>query len=225
MRKSRRLSREQLAPYVVELPGARPNRPPGTAATPIPIDWPQLFGNDNPVEVEVGFGKGLFLLNAGASRPDRNFFGVEVVRKYQLYAAERVAVRNLPNVKTCCADAKAVLRDYVPAGSVAAVHVYFPDPWWKTRHKKRLLFTPDFAESVQKVLAPGGRLHFVSDVADYFAMVTELLAGVPAFRRLPPPEAGDPRHDMDYLTNFERKFRKEGRPIHRARYEKVDQMQ
>jgi tRNA (guanine-N7-)-methyltransferase len=221
VRKSRRLTREQLAPFVVELPGAQPNRPRGTTAVSGPIDWRQLFGNDHPVEVEVGFGKGLFLLNAGMSRPDRNFFGVEVVRKYQLYAAERVAVRNLPNVKTCCADAKVVLRDYVPAGSVADVHVYFPDPWWKTRHKKRVLFTPDFAESVLGVLVPGGRLHFVSDVADYFAMVTELLAGMPAFHRLPAPDAEDPRHDMDYLTNFERKFRKEGRPIHRALYEKL----
>jgi tRNA (guanine-N7-)-methyltransferase len=223
VRKSRRLTREKLAPYVLELSGARPQRPADELppAPPRPIDWRQLFGNDHPVEVEVGFGKGLFLLNAGISRPDRNFFGIEVVRKYQLYAAERVAVRGLPNVKTCCADAKVVLRDYVSAGSVEDVHVYFPDPWWKTRHKKRLLFTPDFAESVVKVLAAGGRLHFVSDVADYFAMVVNMLAGMPALRRLPAPEVGDPRHDMDYLTNFERKFRKEGRPIHRVLYEKV----
>jgi tRNA (guanine-N7-)-methyltransferase len=224
VRKSRRLTREELAPYVVELPGAHQYRRADgpTPGADQPIDWRQLFGNDHPVEVEVGFGKGLFLLNAGHSRPDRNFFGVEVVRKYQLYAAERVAVRGLPNVKTCCADAKAVLRDYIPAGSVEDVHVYFPDPWWKARHKKRLLFTPDFAESVLKVLAPGGRLHFVSDVADYFAMVSEMLAGMPAFRRLPAPDSSDPRHDMDYLTNFERKFRKEGRPIHRALYEKAN---
>ncbi len=224
MRKTRRLSREELAPFVVELPGAQPNRRPGTGDRPPgtePIDWRRLFGNDHPVEVEVGFGKGLFLLTAGLARPDRNFFGVEVVRKYQLYAAERVAVRGLPNVKTCCADAKAVLRDFIPADSVADVHVYFPDPWWKTRHKKRLLFTPDFAESVLRVLATGGRLHFVSDVADYFEMVTAMLAGMPAFRPLPSPDAGDPRHDMDYLTNFERKFRKEGRPIHRTLYEKA----
>jgi tRNA (guanine-N7-)-methyltransferase len=64
-------------------------------------------------------------------------------------------------------------------------------------------------------------LHFVSDVADYFAMVAAMLAGMPAFRELPAPDVGDPRHDMDYLTNFERKFRKEGRPIHRALYEKI----
>ena len=103
---------------------------------------------------------------------------------------------------------------------MADVHVYFPDPWWKTRHKKRLLFTPEFAAEVLRVLAPGGTLHFASDVADYFEWVTGTLAGVPQFERLPPPAEHSPEHDMDYLTNFERKFRKEGRPIYRAEYVK-----
>ena len=113
-----------------------------------------------------------------------------------------------------------MIRDYVPAGSVAAVHVYFPDPWWKTRHKKRLLFTPEFAGLVARALVVGGRLHFASDVAGYFEMVSGLMAGVPAFALLPPPAARPPTHDMDYLTNFERKFRKEGRPIYRAEYDR-----
>jgi tRNA (guanine-N7-)-methyltransferase len=245
VRKPKRLSADELAPYVWELPphlrgrwgnpaeaaaggghqppgeaagdrGADAPRPPGVE----PIDWAALFGNANPVEVEVGFGKGLFLVTAGTRRPDRNFFGVEIIRKYQLYAATRVAGRGLRNVRTCCGDAKLVLREFVRPGSVAAVHVYFPDPWWKNRHRKRLLFTPEFAGFVLRALVPGGELHFVTDVADYFAMVTGLLAPVPGFDRLPPPDAHAPAHDMDYLTNFERKFRKEGRPIHRALYRK-----
>ena len=233
MRKARRLSPEELAPYVWELPPAERGRwgSPAEARaaaeahdprpTPAPLDWRGLFGNDHPVEIEVGFGKGLFLLNAATARPDLNFFGIEIIRKYQLYAATRIAARKLPNAKTCCGDAKRVLRDYVAPESVAAVHVYFPDPWWKNRHKKRLLFTPEFAGLVHRALRPGGRLHFVTDVADYFEMVTGLLAGVPGFRPLPPPEPTDPKHDMDYLTNFERKFRKEGRPVYRSLYEKT----
>jgi tRNA (guanine-N7-)-methyltransferase len=221
VRKRRRLPAEALASYAWELPEewrGRPDRPP---REPTPIDWRELFGNENPVEIEVGFGKGLFLVTAASSHPERNFFGVEIVRKYQLCAATRIAVRGLSNVKTCCGDAKLVMRHFIVPGSVAAVHVYFPDPWWKARHKKRLLFTPEFADLVDRVLRPGGNLHFVSDVQEYFGMVTGLVAEVPAFRMLPPPEAGDPKHDMDYLTNFERKFRKEGRPIYRSRYEKV----
>lgn len=235
MRKPKKLSRDELAPFVVELPEANPfTRPAVFAATdgsgdgstaPVgrgeELNWETLFGNPNPVEIEVGFGKGLFLVSAGTAHPDVNYFGVEIVRKYQMYAANRVARRRLTNVKTCCADAKRVLANHIPPGSVRTVHVFFPDPWWKTRHKKRLLFTDEFAAGVLRVLQPGGVLHFVTDVKDYFEMVTGLLAMLPAFRELPPPAENTPQHDMDYLTNFERKFRKEGRPIYRSRYEKA----
>ena len=114
MRKGRRLTNEQLVPWVWELPRtpsgneespiAAPFRPAASVAPS--IDWQNLFGNANPVEIEVGTGKGLFLLNAATSRPDTNFFGIEIVRKYQLYAATRYAIRNLPNVKTTCATRK-----------------------------------------------------------------------------------------------------------------------
>lgn len=230
MRKPKRLTKEQLAPFVVEFPHAVPPRitdqggsapPPLPAPAPAPpLDWTALFGNANPVEIEVGFGKGLFLVNTGVAHPERNYFGIEIVRKYQLYAATRVALRNLPNVKTCGDDAKRVLREFVRPESVAVVHVYFPDPWWKSKHKKRLLFTPDFAELVLRVLVPGGVLKFVTDVKDYFEMVTGLLADIPAFRQLPPPPENVPAHDMDYLTNFERKFRQQGLPIYRSEYSK-----
>lgn len=227
MRKTRRLPPDVLAPYRWEPPGGfrtrwgsgKPGDVDGSSDPTTPgISWPALFGNANPVEIEVGFGKGMFLIAAASAHPDRNYFGIEIVKKYQLYATTRIAGRALPNVKTCCGDAKVVLRDFVPPGSVAAVHVYFPDPWWKTRHRKRLLFTPEFADLVAAVLTPGGVLHFATDVADYFAMVTDLLRSKPAFARLAPPAEKTPAHDMDYLTNFERKFRKQGKPIYRADY-------
>jgi len=129
-------------------------------------------------------GKGLFLLTEAQARPGVNFFGIEVVRKYQLYAATRYAIRKLPNVKTACADAKLLLREFVPAGSVAAVHVLFPDPWWKKRHKKRRVFTPEFAADAARVLAPGGRLHVASDVEEYFGVMTGIVRAMPAFREL-----------------------------------------
>ncbi len=217
MRKTKRLPREALSPFLLDIPGEWT-----MAGRPLdPIPWAAIFETDRPVEIEVGFGKGLFLTNSGVARPDTNFFGIEIVRKYQLYATERIALRNLPNVRTCCADAKRILREVVTPESVAVVHVFFPDPWWKTKHKKRLLFTREFADLVLRVLKPGGVLHFVTDVQDYFEMVTELLAGLPAFALLDPPAENNPEHDMDYLTNFERKFRREGRPIHRSRYRKV----
>lgn len=209
MRKGRRLPLEQLEPYLLPTP-----QPPAL------LDLATLFGNDHPIELEVGFGKGLFLLRSAQERPGVNFVGIEIERKYQLFTATRLAVRDLRNVRLACADARLFLRDCVPAGSVQTLHIYFPDPWWKTRHQKRRVFTPEFAQQSARVLRLGGILSFASDVADYARMVEELVAAVPALRPLPPPESGTPAHDMDYLTNFERKFRQQGKPIYRMRWER-----
>ena len=210
VRRVSRPSPDELAPYLLEL-----------ADPPAPFDWAVLFGPGRPVEMEIGFGKGLFLLNASEARPDAAFVGVEIVRKYQLLTATRLAKRGRPNVRVACGDGRLFLRDRTPAASLHALHVYFPDPWWKKRHHKRRLFTAEVAAEIPRVLRPGGRLHFATDVEDYFHVAAGLIAALPELRPLPPPEPGDPRHDLDYLTNFERKFRKQGKPIWRACYERV----
>jgi tRNA (guanine-N7-)-methyltransferase len=216
VRASRRLPLEALEPYLLDVPhpGFVPPDSPLLAPQP-PVDWRQVFGNDHAVEIEIGFGKGLFLLTQGQARPDVNFLGIEIERKYTLLTATRVAQRELPNVKLACTDARWFLRERVKPGSVAAVHIYFPDPWWKTRHRKRKLFTRAFAEQCAVVLRVGGRLHFVTDVADYYAESQTMLSEIAAWQPLPTPA-----DVATYLTNFERKYRQEGRPIYRAQYEK-----
>jgi tRNA (guanine-N7-)-methyltransferase len=213
VRKPARLPAEALAPYVLETPPPGPDRPPAEV-----IDWRQLFGNDHPVEIEVGFGKGLFLVTAGQANPDTNYFGIEIVRKYQLFTATRLAKRELRNVRVMCGDARAVLRDRIVAESVQAVHLYFPDPWWKTRHHKRRVFTGEFAVQCQRILRPGGALVVVTDVEDYAAMVRQTVAEHTPLREAVAPPESAPRHDMDYLTNFERKFRQQGKSIWRMRF-------
>jgi tRNA (guanine-N7-)-methyltransferase len=219
VRRAARLPPEQLQPYLVELP--TPRGPVREGPRPGPLDWREVFGNDHPVEVEVGSGKGLFLVTESQARPGVNFFGIEVVRKYQLFTATRLATRGLRNVRVACADARVVLRDRVATGSVQGVHVYFPDPWWKTRHHKRRVFTDEFAAQCARVLAPGGVLYVATDVADYAAMVRATVGAHTALRELPGPAEHEPEHDLDYLTNFERKFRREGRAIHRMAYQQV----
>jgi len=168
--------------------------------------------------VEVGFGKGLFLLTAAQHCPGSNFVGIEIERKYVLFTANRLAKRGLPNARLVCGDARLFLRDRVAAGSLQALHVYFPDPWWKTRHRKRRVFTDDFARQCERALRLGGCLHVVTDVADYFDVIKELLARETRLTPLPPPEVKSPENDLYYLTNFERKYRREGRPIYRVHY-------
>lgn len=231
MRKPRRLSNEELAPWVWVMPanGARSRglksnaeQAPPPQVAPERIRWDELFGNANPVEIEVGTGKGLFLLNAATAHPGTNYLGIEIVRKYQLYAATRYAIRNLPNVKTACADAKLVLRDYVSAGSVAAVHVYFPDPWWKARHKKRRVFTPEFAADAARAIAVGGRLYLATDVEEYFGVMTGIVNAMPCFALRPEEEQlAAPRTEAGFATNFERKALATGGGVWRAVYERT----
>ena len=106
--------------------------------------------------------------------------------------------------------------------SLQAIHVYFPDPWWKKRHHKRRIFTAEFVAECARVLRPGGQLHTASDVEEYAQVMFAVLAGQPALHPLPSPSERQPAHDLDYLTNFERKFRKQGKAIFRMCYERAE---
>jgi tRNA (guanine-N7-)-methyltransferase len=209
VRRGCRLPLEELAPYLLAPPDP-----------PAAISWPKVFGNEHPLEIEVGFGKGMFLVNAAQMRPDVNFLGIEVERKLQLYAATRLAKRAYRNVRVVCSDARLFLPACVADRSVRAVHVYFPDPWWKQRHRKRRVFTPAFATQCVRVLESGGQLRLATDVADYFQLMVDTLGRFLDLRELTPPAPGEPAHDLDYLTNFERKYRQQQCPIYRALYER-----
>lgn len=99
------------------------------------------------------------------------------------------------------------------------MHVYFPDPWWKARHKKRRVFAEPLVVDIERGLAPGGELRIVTDVEEYFQVMRGLMAGHTRFAERPPAPTKAAEHDLDYLTNFERKYRIEGRPIYRAEYQ------
>jgi tRNA (guanine-N7-)-methyltransferase len=183
-----------------------------------PIDWTRLFGNDRPIELEVGSGKGLFLVNSAMANPAHNFLGIELSRKYATLCAERLSQREISNAKVWRGDARLVLTRHVPGVSLRAVHVYFPDPWWKKRHKKRRVFTDSLVTDIERTLEPRGQLRVASDVEEYFGLIQSLITAHPRFQEVPIPEPNEAQHSSDYLTNFERKYRIEGRPIYRADY-------
>jgi tRNA (guanine-N7-)-methyltransferase len=198
-----------LSPYLIE---------PALPYEEGPITWAALFGNAHPVELEIGSGRGLFLVNAATASPGHNFLGIELSRKYARLAAGRLARRCVPNAKVFRGDAGLVLARLIPSGSLRAIHVYFPDPWWKKRHKKRRVFTAPLVADAERTLEPGGSLNVASDVEEYFDVIRRLIEGSRQFREQPVRETALPAHDLDYLTSFERKYRIEGRTIYRARY-------
>lgn len=188
---------------------------------PNPWQAAALFPREAPLEIEVGSGKGLFLASAGAAQPEANFLGMELAKKYAEHAAERVLKRGLSeNVRVLSGDALRVFRELLPDNSLAAVHVYFPDPWWKARHRKRRVMNEVFARDIERTLVQGGALHFWSDVEEYFLTTLELLAAQTKLEGpIPVPERAA-EHDLDYRTHFERRMRKHGQPVYRAEYRK-----
>lgn len=190
------------------------------AKLPPKFDQVELFGRVAPLEVEVGTGKGLFLTAACRTQPEHDFLGIEIAKKYAQYAAARLSQGELNNGKVISGDGLRLFREWFPASSLTAVHVYFPDPWWKARHKKRRVLNEVFLRDVERTLVNGGRLHFWTDVEEYYqttlALITEtvnLVGPLPVVEK--PAE-----HDLDYRTHFERRTRKNAEPVYRAEFQK-----
>jgi tRNA (guanine-N7-)-methyltransferase len=185
---------------------------------PRPWNASLLFGRHAPLEVEIGSGKGLFLRNAAAARPDIDFLGVEIAAKYARFAAAGLAKQNLRNALVVQADALRIFAELLPDASLRAVHAYFPDPWWKMRHKKRRVMRESLIRDVQRTLSAGGEFHFWTDVEEYFHATLKLIAKCAGLQGpLDVPEV-PAAHDMDFRTHFERRMRQTNEPIYRAKY-------
>lgn len=185
-----------------------------------PLPWSQLISNHACVELEIGSGKGLFLQCAAAERPQNFFVGIELAVKFANRAAERLANSQLSNTNMLRGDAQVFLRDTVPTNSVNRVHVYFPDPWWRNKHKKRRVLNDQAILDIERCLINGGEFHFWTDVLDYYELIcgqvmdTTALIG-PKFIAERPAN-----HNMDYTTHFERRARLNRQPIYRALFVK-----
>ena len=179
------------------------------------VDFAALFGDDQPVEMEIGVGKGGFLLNQARVHPERNYFGIEWANKYCRYTADRMVRWGIENVRLCRTDARHLMLHQMPPACLSALHVYHPDPWPKKRHYKRRLFQADFVEAAVRALAPGARWAIQTDHADYFAAIEPLLAGR---AELEPVDFADGDYgttENRTETNFEVKYVREGRAIYR----------
>lgn len=180
-----------------------------------PVDLEGLFGNTRPVEVEIGTGKGTFLLARAAARPEVNFLGIEWAKAYSEYSADRLRRAGLKNVRILHADATDWLRRCVPEGCLWRVHIYFPDPWPKRRHHRRRSIQTPFLQEIRRVLRPGGQLLIVTDHLGYFQHIRMALANIDRFVPIRFPSMSDSRGQI-VGTNFERKYIAQGRPFYHA---------
>jgi len=176
------------------------------------LDLQQLFGNANRVVVEIGSGKGRFLIAAATEQPDVNFIGIEKSLHYHRVIAERVAKRHLRNVRLINYDAFPVLRDMIPDASLSEIHIYFPDPWPRKREQKRRIIRPDALAEMRRALVDGGTGIYVTDHREYFE------AAQPAIEQFFKTEARIPAPDDSPRTNYEAKYRAQGREIYEVRF-------
>lgn len=176
-----------------------------------------LFQVRRPLELEIGCGKGRFIIRSAEACPDRNFLAVELARRFYNIGLQRANRRRLENLRFLCMDAKFLVRHVLPDASLRAVHILFPDPWPKMRHNKRRMLQPDLLRGLLRVLEDDGLLNIATDHQNYWDVILEEVAGVPSFtrmprftldERLPPGELGH--------TNYEVKYREAGRIINQG---------
>ncbi len=187
----------------------------------IPWNPDELFGRSAPLEVEVGSGKGLFMQSASAGCPDHNYLGTEIAFKYAEFAAYGLAQQKSSNAVMMAGDAQPLFYEHFKDETIHAVHVYFPDPWWKRRHRKRRIMNKDFLLQVIRVLVPGGTLHFWTDVQEYFDSALEMIdAELPQLRGPVPVDEKASEHEFDYRTHFERRMRMHDEAVYRCQFKK-----
>ncbi|MGO9607029.1 MAG: tRNA (guanine(46)-N(7))-methyltransferase TrmB [Candidatus Binataceae bacterium] len=178
------------------------------------IDLQSIFSRTAPIEIEIGAGKGDFVAARAAEFPDRNFLAVELSGVVSRMLAVRCGRAGLANLRVVRMDARTLVNLMLPAGSISAYHVYFPDPWPKERHHKHRLFTPYLGASLKRTLVSGGALYVATDVAQYADDIFAML-GAGGMARSSEPVPGCDR------TGFGRRFAAAGKAVYARAYRKL----
>jgi len=180
------------------------------------LEWREVFGNEQPVEIDLGAGDGGFALAYAGLHPGTNLLAVERLLGRVRKIEKRAARGKVENLRVLRLEFGYTVRYLLPAGSVAIAHIMFPDPWPKRRHWGRRLMQAEFVRDVAAALRPGGELRFTTDHADYFETAQAAVAEAGVLARAEVWDwSGDPK------TDFQRTFEAEGRATHRARWTKA----
>lgn len=189
--------------------------PPPEGVTVDPMRW---FDAPGPFELEIGCGKGRFLLSRARTHPHVRMLGIEWANKFFLYSVDRMRRWNITNVRLMRTDARALVMRSLAPQSVSVLHLYHPDPWPKKRHHKRRLVQPDFASAAVRCLTPGGQWLIQSDHEEYFQQILSVLGAQPELRQVPWDRNEAPPGPEWIGTNYEVKYTAAGKTIFRAAF-------
>jgi len=185
------------------------------------LNFQHVFGNDNPVVLEIGFGMGKSLVEMANNAPDLNYIGVEVHRPGVgacIASAHEVEVTNLRVYEH---DAIEVLADCIPDGSLTTVQLFFPDPWHKKKHHKRRIVKPEFVETIRQKLKVGGVFHMATDWENYAECMLEDMQSAPGYKNLSENNDYVPRPDSRPLTKFENRGHRLGHGVWDIQFERT----
>jgi tRNA (guanine-N7-)-methyltransferase len=174
----------------------------------------KLFANSQPLEIELGCGDASFLVNYAQKNPQSNFIGVErLLGRIQKLdkKGRRAELNNLRGVRI---ESAYFLQYLLPPNSASALHIYFPDPWPKKKHRRHRIINENFPALAHAALVPGGKVFLRTDDADYFSQMTEVFVASKEFQKIETPV-----ELAEVLTDFEREFNAQGIPTLRAAYQ------
>ena len=187
------------------------------------LDLPQLFGNQNPIVLEIGFGMGASLAEQAAKNPDKNFFGIEVHRPGVGSLLARIKESGATNVRVIAHDAIEVLEHMLDDGLLDKVQLFFPDPWPKKRHHKRRIVKSDFVQQLRTKLKVGGIFHMATDWENYAEHMLEVMQGESGWQNLSDNNDYVPKPDDRPVTKFQARGERLGHGVWDLMFEKVEE--
>ena len=186
---------------------------------PWSTDWAEVFGRERPLILEIGFGRGAFLLHLARSHPDHNVIGVEISNRCLITTESAVEREGLTNVRVVYSMAEAALHRLFTPASLQQVYINFPDPWFRTRHSHRRLMQRDTLDAIVSRLQPDGKFYLATDIIEYAEMSHELLRDTPGLTNLLPVAWAD-HLDGRIVTKYEATARREGRDCYYFAYQR-----
>jgi tRNA (guanine-N7-)-methyltransferase len=188
---------------------------------PKPADWAAIFGNSQPLALEIGCGIGDFIARTATDQPATNFIAIDYYNRGCDSTCRRLQRLGIDNVRVVRAEARQFIADHLGPHSLAAVYINCPDPWPKKRHRKRRLVNRQFIDFISGYLAAGGDLFFATDFADYGIDVTGMLPGVGGLENALAPDLYRHRLDGYHPSKYMQKFMTAGKQIYFVHYRRI----